>query len=185
MCSLIIGLDERTWYCDRLYGVIGRALAHAQDFEGECKVLATMLQVRTDPDYPKPDAITTLVKRLHKLPLGPHVKYLASQVRTSTAESFDEDSAGWLSDFFETKLDDAREARNAIAHDLATGIKNSMSDQDVESFIEQVKTAVLKIVDAYVLVFNLTQRLTKEDATLDVGQFSEAVIDWVCSIEND
>jgi hypothetical protein len=187
----IDGLEERTWYCDRLYGVIGRALAYAQGFEGECKALVAMLKVRgklrtfnrgaTDT---LEEQIGTIVQKIQELPLGPHIKDLKRAIKEGAAESFDEASATQISDYFYPILDNAKNARNEIAHDLARGISNSMADQDVEFFIERVKTLIQQIVEAYLLVFNTTQWLTQEDTMGERGRYCEAVIDWVCNIED-
>ncbi len=47
--DLPLELPERTQFSDEGYGVLGRALAFATDFEGNCRSFSTLIGLKAEP----------------------------------------------------------------------------------------------------------------------------------------
>lgn len=171
--------NERTAFSDECYAVVGRALAFAQRFEGDCRALAGLIKVKTvhqfsldsNEDY---ESLSKMVVKLwHRM--------LKQQIE-SLSQYFDLNQ-----DAYEV-LRKGREARNIIAHDIALGLEHEIeTDDGREKIIKEVETQVHKIAEADRIVCFLTHIATNEllpDSDY-IRNYCDKVVNWVCEVEDD
>lgn len=188
MIDLPLILTTRTCFSDECYGVIGRALAFATSFECNCKSLEALTEMKRGLDFSDEESMAEFSKELDKKLLGRRTKDITKNLKKG-AETLAEKDMSYLVEFWATnlgeKLEDARKARNEIAHDLTKGIEYYAEDDDERrKNLIDVETLVRRIAKADVEVYNLCQILTKEP-TVDAGGYCETAVKWVCEIEDD
>lgn len=161
---------ERTEYGDAAFGAIGRLLAIATRFEGNCKALAVLLGCR-DTTQASPlrsrQVIESLAEKILKLDLYKVVRRIAGKQKP----------------VLET-LDAARLARNEVAHDLAKGLDRSPDSLPQEyqlSHLARCRELAYEIAEADTIVSLVASVLTGEPIPYgDVhSAYAERVADWV------
>jgi len=169
--------NKRTAFSDECYGVIGRALAFAQRFEGDCRALALLLHIKTRPEF-----IVERDKDYEKF--CEIVNKLWRRILNQQIES--------LSQYFELIRDvsdilrQGREARNTIAHEIAMGIQHDIETDDGRAkVIEEIETEVRKIAKADRIVCFLMHISTNEPLPNSdyIKDYSDRVANWVCEVE--
>jgi len=124
-----------------LHAALGRALALAARFEGNCRAFETLLIVRdenrkarTQEEYD--EILYTLSRNVWDRRLGTRPESLAARYR------------GLLTIDLEGVLRSAVRARNDIAHDLGIGLCDRDTDDDHDARLEEVRSAVERIAEA-------------------------------------
>jgi len=188
MIDLPLILTTRTCFSDECYGVIGRALAFATSFECNCWALEALTETKRGLDFSDEESMAEFCRELDKKFLGRRTKDITKNLKKG-AETLAEKDMSCLVEFLATnlgkKLEDARKARNEIAHDLTKGIEHYAEDDERrKNLIKDVETLVRRIAEADVEVYNLCRILTKEPRFTDTSKYCEAAVKWVCEIED-
>ena len=169
---------ERVQFSDDNYAIVGRALAYAQKFEGDCRALNSLFVVRSavetgalslDDDKSFGDFVT----RVHELPLGQHIRQ---------AMEFLELPLGMISAF-----NLAREARNQIAHELCLGAQFGFETGEGRAhLVEEVSRAVRRIAEAHLVVLLIMAVQNKEDRPRAdyLRGYCDRVVEWACWTED-
>jgi hypothetical protein len=159
---------ERTENSDILFGVIGRALVIATRFDSMCKSLAqaidlkpaASLKILSDSDF---DLLVEKTLRKHSN-LGRSIKHL--------------ELPGDLS----VILNDARNARNAVAHDLAVGLEGCIdSEIDEGALIRQTSDYVYDLAHGDLLISILIAEFNGEEVMRRelIPAYKEKILKWV------
>lgn len=189
MIDLPLILTTRTLFSDECYGVIGRALAFATGFECNCKAIEALTEMKRGLDFSDEESMAEFCRELNKKLLGRRTKDITKTLKKGAEALADKDKdMSYLVEFLATnlgeKLEDARKARNEIAHDLTKGIEHYAEDIEWrKNIIKDVETLVRRIAKADVEVYNLCQIITKEPI-VDASGYCEAAVKWVCEIED-
>lgn len=188
MIDLPLFEHERTWFSDECYGVIGRALAFATSFECNCWALEALTEIKSELDFSDEESMVEFCRKLDKKFLGRRTKDITKNLKKG-AETLAEKDMSCLVEFLATnfgeKLEDARKARNEIAHDLTKGIEHYAEDNEGrKNLIKDVEKLVRRIAEADVEVYNLCRSITKEPRFVDADRYCEAAVKWVCEIED-
>jgi hypothetical protein len=164
---------ERTEFSDKFYGAFGRALYVAQHFESNCRALATLLDLKKtiasgalgSPDDPE---FVKLVSGLWDRSLGSNIKVL--------------ETYGFPQDIC-SLLNKARQARNAIAHDITLGIEHKIEeDLGRNEILRDVEVEVKQIAEGDMITGFLIQYLTHEPYPLSdyLRDYPNKIVKWVC-----
>jgi hypothetical protein len=177
-----IFLTERTEYSDECYGVIGRALAFVTSFEMNCKSLEAIMEMKKGLLCNKDeDSITDFCGKLERKVLGKCIGKIMEEFKKGE-DAFE--FMGSINKWLEEILDDARNARNDIAHDITKGIEHCAEHPERRAvLIKEVEALVRRVAEADVQVYNLCQFLTKEPTF--TGNYCDDAVKWVCEVEYD
>ncbi len=168
MGHLLLPLPPRSVESDAVYAVLGRALAYATEFEGNCRLLAHVFDI----EKTKNEFSYEVFKLIKSGTLHAKIKLLV-------------DSHG-LSDWVEEKIHNARKARNFIVHEAAEDYKRMMSSAELmKGFETTIMMMVGDIAEGNQVVLDVT-RMHKEGNRAygsDIMVYSFAVASWI-SLEN-
>ncbi|MHC4330032.1 MAG: hypothetical protein ACYSWW_18105 [Planctomycetota bacterium] len=185
--NLSLILNRRSDFSDECYGVIGRALAFATSFERNCEAFEGLVEMRKRSGFKDEQAIKDFCKENEKRKLVSRTKAIIDTCNEA-ADQLPEDlskSLRSVNQIIDGRLQDAREARNEIAHDITKGIEYHTEDAERKSqIISDVEACVRRIAEADVWVYNLCQILTNEPIFQNAGSYSELAVKWVCAIED-
>lgn len=159
---------ERTENSDILFGVIGRALVIATRFDSMCKALAQAIDIKplallpkmSDSDF---DLLVDKALRKHSN-LGRSIKHLG------------------LPDDLSVILNDARNARNAVAHDLAVGLEGCIDSKiDENVLIRQTSDYVFDLIHGDVLISSLISEFNGQEPIRPelIPKYKDSVLNWV------
>lgn len=180
-------LNERTYFSDELYGVIGRALTFATRFESNCKALAILINLKKDWRLDSDNSIEEMsqkVNELYEKPLGKYVGIIG-QVCKHNMNIAKEAGIAQLFKLFYKKLRRANQARIEIAHRLTRGIEDYAEDDHGRTdIIKSIEALIREIAEADLLVFNVTRIITNEPPYLGGNHYCEEAVKWVCEIED-
>lgn len=142
---------ERTQLGDELYSCIGRALTISTRFEAMCKTLNSLLQVKSNRgSLESEEEIQLLVNKIYK-------KNLATHINTITK--------GKGNDDLRKILDDARIARNEIAHEISLGLDGCIDlipESEIKALIAKLKQLIVTIAIADKIVSFVISIITHE-----------------------
>lgn len=166
--SIFIENFERTEYSDVIFGVIGRALVIATRFDSMCKTLAQALDFKisvglqgiSDNDF------DLLVEKTLK--------------QSSTLDKSIKNLR--LPDSVTVILNDARKARNSVAHDLAVGLDGCVDTRINESdFLSEVSEYIFDLVHGDILISTLIHEFNGEDPIRPelIPVYKENILSWV------
>jgi len=158
------------------FSVLGRALFTAQHLEANCRAIVGYLKLRMqlakhesaaleDPQFQE------VMMDLWAKTMGQHIKFL-NGMRVSANEI-----AGRT---VKQILEDAREARNEIAHDIAVGLTDLLGSE-LHQRINDIKTLVRKIATADKVVAVTIHMCNKDPLpTHDfLASYEDKVVAWV------
>jgi hypothetical protein len=153
------------------FSVLGRALFTAQHLEMSCRTIAGFFHMRQqvgthgasileDPRFQKG------MDRLWKKTLGQHITSLKE------IDVFADNTA--------PIFEDAREARNRIAHDIAMGVTDPL-DSEIDQRIDQIKDLVRKIAAADKIAATVIHLLNKDPLPRRdfFVSYEDRVVAWV------
>lgn len=180
---------ERTTFSDELYAVMGRALAVATHYEANLRVLMVALDVKHRRLLLiEAHRLEEETQKLWKRRLNSNVQQLVSLVRKPTGEqeleTDEAETRAWLADFLSEKLDNAREARNRIAHEAAIGIEDRAEDDKYRrDFIEMIDEQVRCVAEADFHVAGVIECLNGVNIVPSPDEYIEEVANWVCDVD--
>lgn len=161
-----------------LFATFGRALYVAQYFEANCRALATLLDVKDTHKSGKISAsnenqdFSKFVNKLWKRLLAQNIDRLVNQ-----------DTPHKLRTFLFPILDEARRARNYIAHNLTPGCETLAFETAIqEGLVEKVHKLVTKVAEADKHICCIMQAVTNEPIPTGeyLKQYQEGIASWVC-----
>lgn len=171
--ELPLEIPERTQFSDEAYGVLGRALSFATEFEGNCRALSLLIGLSHQPDIMRDRAsIGEFCQFMRRRTLSVHLKAVAK--------------AFGIPEDIECILDRARCSRNYIAHEAGIGAsRNFENRKDQKQSIREVGDNIKKIAEANAWIVALSQAVTNEPLpTLSfLKEYPSQVAEWVCEIE--
>jgi len=165
-------IPERTQFSDECYGIIGRALSVATDFEVNCKSFATILGLKSQTEIlDDPSAINEFCRFIDKRRLITHVEAIIEKLNIPQNVS--------------TLLNNGREARNYLSHEACKDLNHYPEDDDRASFINQIREAVKAIAEANLIILLLLNIVTNEPnpSPRFFASYIDKVIEWACGVE--
>ncbi len=159
---------ERTENTDELHAMLGRALIVATRFDSMCKTASLQLQIKdtlSTKDNNDPTLlIEQLVKKYEKKSLDSSIKTLGLPGNLSVL------------------LSDAKESRNAVAHDLAKGLTGSLDIRlNDQIFIAEVADLVFDIAHGDIVISRILSTLNDESLPNQesISAYVDQVVKWV------
>ncbi|MCI2425509.1 hypothetical protein LM599_05910 [Candidatus Acetothermia bacterium] len=162
---------ERTEWGDSIYSAIGRLLTLATHFESSCRGLVGILQLKKAPHeiLESPAGLKELSDTLWRHSLGRNILILAP-----------------TKDDFHHLLDNARRARNEIAHEIALGMEDQEGlERNKELFLGKIRELVLTLAEADRVVCLALTVLTHDHIPSNdfLKRYPERIAQWVCELE--
>jgi hypothetical protein len=166
-------IPERTQFSDEGYGVLGRAIAFAADFEGNCRAFATLIGLKDEPSVLRDEqSFNEFCAFIEKRNLFTHLKTIGEKFQ------FTED--------VNTVLKSGREARNYIAHGAGLGLTHILENENRrKNFIDGIEKNVREIVEANLIILFLSNFVTDEPNPTSeyLRGYVNCVCCWVCEAE--
>ena len=165
---------ERTDFTDRHFAAIGRALALATRFDKGCSVLGRLLGLKySGVGSPSTAEFQDLAVTLRRRQLHQHVASIAKFLGSDASVL--------------TTLNEARKARNTVAHELTLGVEQWLSRLYLhlpEHLLETLPGIVRPLAEGDRLVSLLLSLLTHEPLPTEdfLERYPEALVAWVCDI---
>ena len=165
---------ERTEWTDRHFAAIGRALALASRFDKGCSALARLLGLKYGGvGSPSTDEFQDLADTLRRRQLHQHVASIAKFLGSDASVL--------------NTLNEARKARNTVAHELSLGVEQWLSRLHLhlpEHLLEALPGIVRPLAEGDRLVSILLSLFTHEPLPTErfLEQYPEALVKWVCDI---
>ncbi len=176
--------NERTEYSDELYAVVGRALTVATHYDNNCKALANTMDIRLNINLMEnPEEFQSMLKKWSRRQLKSGIDKFTSTIKAGLKKGVMTDDV--VEAFEETIfkfLDEGREARNFICHELALGMSEKPEDEkNREEVIDIAKEQVCKIAkaDFFISVF-IENHINKMNLAPSLESYIERITDWVC-----
>ena len=189
MSNRLEHIPERTQFTDEAYGVLGRALAFATDFERNCKLLASIIGIKMNIGdlFGDVDKMNEFVSAIHKKTL---FKNITSIKDIKGIKDMDEDhllAFDYVQDVFTDRLIKGKDARNYIAHEAGSVLEDILKDDERETFINNIKEKIHILADANICAMNLNNVMFKEPVMLAEyhDRYIKEVTDWVCETYDD
>lgn len=159
---------ERTVWGDSIYAAMGRVLTLAAHFESSCRGLVRILQLKTTSHeiLESPTGIKKLSDELYRRGLGRNISTFAP-----------------TQDDFRLLLDNARKARNEIAHEIASDMEGQEGlERNEEFFLGRIRELALTLAEAdRAVCFALTVLTHDHMPNNDfLKKYPERVAQWVC-----
>jgi len=167
--DIFISDFERTENSDELHAILGRALIVATRFDSMCEAAAFGLKLKKD---------AVLSAYMTEAEYGDYLKMLTSKYRTLNG---DIKSIG-LPEDISVVLDDARKARNMVAHDLSKGLEGCLDVRiDELEFVEQVSELVMDIAYGDIAISYIISLLNGAPCPTAqfVSSYKDRIIQWV------
>jgi hypothetical protein len=162
---------QRTEWGDSIYSAMGRVLTLAAHFESSCRGLVGILQLETTPHeiLESPTGIEKLSDELYRRSLGRNISTFAP-----------------TQDDFRLLLDNARKARNEIAHEMALDMEHQEGlERNEEFFLGRIRELALTLAEAdRAVCFALTVLTHDHMPNNDfLKKYPERVAQWVCELQ--
>lgn len=158
---------ERTENTDELHAILGRALVVATKFDSNCKTAALHIQLIESASSGEINDLSLLLERL--------VEKYGNQTLSSSIRALKPQEALVL-------LVDAKDARNAVAHDVAKGLAGCLDTKlNEEVFVKEVAELMFDIAHGDIVISQILSALNDEPP---LGpEFAETyvrrVVQWV------
>jgi hypothetical protein len=162
---------ERTVWADAHYAAIGRGLTFATRFEALCKTLNTMLSVKSErSSLDSEDDIRDFVERIYKCSLAQHIASIGGNKNT-----------------LKPILNNARIARNEIAHEITLGLDrsiDSISGPYVQNLMERLKELIKSLAKADRIISVILSVVTHEHLPNRefIEEYPQFIENWVTDI---
>jgi len=162
---------ERTEWSDSHYAVLGRALVIAARFEKNVKTLSALMKARYQFSFHSSDEeINNFFDEISRTSLASHINTL-----------------GLNQTAYATIFKHAREARNAIAHELALGMDRNLDTLGKE-FLDQLLSDVIRwtaeIAKGDAIICTLISLANKDSLPNRdfIEKYPDRVVKWVSEI---
>ena len=172
--DLPLDIPERTEFTDDGYGVLGRALAVATEYEGNCRALNAVLGLKALPrlfDYE--EIFREFCNSIRRKFLKANIETIIDKLNIREEEVI-------------SKLDIGREARNYVAHESAIGAPRILEiDSERKHLIEDLSKKVRDLAEANLIVNVIIQLITHEPIPTEnyLRTYPDKVVEWVCEVE--
>jgi hypothetical protein len=174
--------DERTECADEIFGVVGRALTLATHYDMNCKSLANVMDLReNDHLLNDKEAFDELLGQLQRQQLKRSIdKFTSTITKGLKSSELSDDVVDAFQRTIFAWLHEGREARNAIAHEIAISLSTHPED---ESVIDRIRELVPKIAkaDFYIAGF-IENHINKNAVSPSMEAFVDYAVKWVCDI---
>jgi hypothetical protein len=158
---------ERTENTDELHAILGRALVVATKFDSNCKSAALQIQLIEFASSGQINDLSLLLERLAE-------KY-QGQTLSSSIKALKLREASVL-------LVDAKDARNAVAHDLAKGLTGCLDTRlNEEAFVKEVADLMFDIAHGDITISHILSALNDETPLRPefIETYVQRVVQWV------
>jgi len=172
--ELPFDIPERTEFTDDGYGVLGRALTVATEYEGNCRALAALLGLKSHPRLLDYEEI------FHEFCNSVWRKFLKDNIKTIL------DMLNIPEEEVISKLHIGREARNYVAHDAAVGSRRILEiDSERKLLIEDLSKKVRELAKANLIVNMISKLVAHEQIPTAnyLRTYPDKVVEWVCEVE--
>jgi len=169
---------------------LGRLLALSQRVESHCRSLALYLNVRLAAPSPLESeaALDAFCEDVWKQTFYSHIAYL-SGLYVSESDVNESELYKMLTKKLYEILDEARIARNEVAHEVALGFEHWAHD---ESLMSKESTRIRELATALAradhLLCILESVLSKEEEPTSSDEtyrtYTERLVTWVCNTDN-
>ncbi len=169
--ELPFDIPERTQFTDDGYAVLGRALAVATEYEGNCRALAALLGLKAEPKLlDDKKMLNEFCEFVWRRRLNTNIDALKGKLK--------------LRDEVVSKLHVGRDARNYVAHEAAVGARRILeNDGERKHLVEELSEKLRKLAEANLIVLVISQAITNEP--IPTAQFlqtyPEQIVGWVCT----
>jgi hypothetical protein len=157
-------LPERSKEIDEVYGVLGRALSYACEFENNCRVLAHLFEILES----KYDFMFEVEQLMENGSLFQKINSLVNL----------HELPNWTSE----EIHKARKARNKIAHQVPLNhVRLINTPESIRSFETDILLTVQEIIMGNLIVIDVTRLLkeSKRGFGSDVVAYHSKVCEWV------
>jgi len=166
--AIFIDDFERTEWGDGIYSILGRALSLAAHFESSCRSLADILHLRVGPRevFESEELMKEFLKKLHDRPLKKYISQFAPS-----------------EDDFRCLMDQARYARNEIAHEIPVGMYDQSGLNHKEQyFLKRIRELSMILAEADRAVCFVMTEITNEHMPNNdfLKNYPDRVVKWVC-----
>lgn len=158
---------ERTENTDELHAILGRALIVATKFDSNCKTAALHIQLIDSASSREINDLSLLLERL--------VEKYKNQTLSSSIKALKLPEASVL-------LADAKDARNAVAHDLAKGLAGCLDTKlNEEVFVNEVAELMFDIAHGDIVISQILGTLNDEPSLRPefIETYVQKVVQWV------
>lgn len=161
---------ERTLYGDDFYSVVGRALTISVRFEALCKSLNTLLKLKSEHEtLESEEDINEVVKAINGLGLQNQIDQIAKGRRNKELRNI---------------LNDAKDARNEIVHEIALGLDrhiDSIPQAETDSIKTRLKQLIEDIAIADKIVSFIASKISNEPIPCKefLESYSDKIKCWV------
>lgn len=167
---------ERTYFSDDTFGVIGRALTFATDFEANCKSLSMLIDIKLNIKSRKfslenENYFKSFLEKLGRKSLFQHIKTIEQYLKIGDINSL---------------IINGKNARNFIVHELTLGIKESVEKDEGRKYIfESLKEKIAEIAKANIIIILLISLKTNDVIpTPDyIKKYINMILTWVLEVE--
>ena len=162
---------ERTEWADTHYAAIGRVLTFASRFEAVSKTLSALVGIKSDRSLlDSEERLKAFVNHLRKMPLAKHLSALNLEEESVT-----------------TILNEARKARNEIAHEIALGLDrclDSLPEESMKQLLDSLRTLSTRLAEGDRIVSYLVSVATNEEIpnAAFLKNYPKTVAEWVCNL---
>ncbi|MBM2817286.1 MAG: hypothetical protein HW421_4048 [Ignavibacteria bacterium] len=169
---------ELTSSSNDCYSIIGRALFYATFFESNFVAFNKGIELKInfnkgltfdDPNF------KNILAEISKRSLYKHINFFKNRFDKSVLPDI------LIKDFYQI-LNDARESRNIIAHDICKGIEFEIeTDKGHDNICQQIKENILKIAKADAIVCFFIQIFNQEPVPVSsyIEDYPIKVMNWV------
>jgi len=162
---------ERTEGGEAHYAVVGRTLTFASRFEAICKTLSALVGLKSDRSLlDSEEQLKVFFEQLHRMPLARHLSSL----------SLEEESVAAI-------LDEARKARNEIAHEVTLGLDrclDSLPEGSINYLLDRLRILSTRLAEGDKIVSYLASITTNEPIpnVEFLRNYTQMVAGWVCDL---
>ena len=164
---------ERTYFSDDTFGVIGRALTFATDFEANCKSLSMLIDIKSRKfSLENENDFKSFLEKLGRKSLFQHIKTIKQYYKNDDINSL---------------IMNGKDARNFIVHELTLGIKESVEKDEGRKYIfELLKEKIAEIAKANIIIILLISLKTNDIIpTPDyIKKYINMILTWVLEVED-
>lgn len=168
---------ERTQFSDNSYGMIGRALSFATEFESNIRGLSSILGLKLKARSNEfilndKESINKFILQIKKKPLGIQIEKITKQL-------------DFPFDLYKL-IYDAKESRNDIAHELTLGIEHNIENDEGRNFIVETLTEkISQIAKANLIIIYSICLLTKDQkpSYQYINSYVDLILQWVLEVE--
>lgn len=175
--DLPLDIPERTEFTDDAYGVLGRALAFATEYERNCRSLAGLLGLKIETYSKLLDDDEILGEFCFSI-------WEKSKLYKNIEAVKDILNIG---EEVISKLHIGRDARNYVAHEAAIGARRILEiDSEQKLLIDDLSKKVRELAEANLIIHVISKLVTKEPHRIPTENYlrtyPDKVVEWACEV---